>query len=210
MKATKVPEAVQLQVGANKESQMLLGKQIETFVINANAELTFENFRNLRATMLCPKIYRKSEFIKGKPGQVGSVQYQEFMDRSRSYEIRITGVNEYKRTLNLETIDYREPYSHTCHCPHPHHVQGGVETHEHSQAKKRFITIKVKELTNPLAEDGTTDAPERCIVTWKHHVSNDAHDTQEQLRGIEAYKKAVIRALQQGTTEAAAISSEGM
>ena len=74
-KATKVPEAVDIQKLTSRESLMDLGKQVERFVLNANAELTFENFRNLRATMLCPKIYRKAEFIKGKPGQIGSVQY---------------------------------------------------------------------------------------------------------------------------------------
>jgi len=142
-KATEVPEAVDLQRGASNMSQMLLGKQIETFILNMNADLVFENFRNLRATMLCPKLFRKAEFIKGKPGQIGSVQYQEFMDRSRSYELRITGVNEYKRTLNLETLDYREPYSHTCHCPHPHH-DSAHEDHQHEQAKERFIKIQVQ------------------------------------------------------------------
>ena len=186
---------------------MLLGKQIETFVLNMNAELAFENFRCLRATMLCPKLYRKAEFIKGKPGQVGSVQYQEFMDRSRSYEIRITGVNEYKRTLNLETVDYREPFSHTCHCPFPHHIEEGHDEHTHEQAKKRFIKIKVDELTNPLAEDGDNDAGERCIVTWSHHISSDAHDNMQQLKGIEAYKKAVIKTLIASTQEKAAIPS---
>ena len=72
-KGTKVPEAVDIQRLTSRESLLDLGKQVERFVLNSNAELTFENFRNLRATFLCPKIYRKAEFIKGKAGQIGSV-----------------------------------------------------------------------------------------------------------------------------------------
>ena len=132
-KETKAPEAVsEITTAAAAQVQHLLGKQTETFILNANAELTFENFRHLRVTMLAPKIYRKGEWIKGKSGQIGSVQYQEFMDRSRSYEIKVIGVNEANKTLVLETCDYREPYSHTCHCPYPHHRVGGDEPHCHA------------------------------------------------------------------------------
>lgn len=47
---------------------MLLGKEVETFVLNMNAQLAFENFRHLRMKFLCHEEYGKSETIKGKSG----------------------------------------------------------------------------------------------------------------------------------------------
>jgi hypothetical protein len=65
----QAPEAVSEMHRVNLQQQdMMLGKQIERFVLNANAELIFENFRHLRANFMCPKIYRKTEWIKGKSG----------------------------------------------------------------------------------------------------------------------------------------------
>ena len=175
------------------EQNLLLGKQVETFVLNANAELTFENFRHLRATLLAPKIYSKCEWIKGKSGQIGSVQYQEFADRSRSYEIKIVGISEQKKVLELETLDYREPFAHTCHCGYPHHQ--AHEAHEHDQAKLRLSKLQVQELSNALVEDGDEDPCERCLVTWTTKLSSDSHNPQAHLKGIQEYKKAVIREL---------------
>lgn len=198
-KECKAPEAVaDITVTSGSNVQHLLGKQVETFVLNTNAELTFENLRYLRTTMLAPKLYRKGEWIKGKPGQLGSVQYQEFNDRSRSYEIKIIGVNEATKTLMLETSDYREPYSHTCHCPWPHHRVSGDEPHGHAheQAKVRLVKMKVQPLTNNILEDGEEPEPcERCLVTWTTKISCDAKDPIKHLQGIEAYKKAVIKEL---------------
>ena len=108
-----------------------------------NAQLAFEHFRNLHAKPLCPNIYKTSTFIKGQPGQLGSVCYQELLDGSRSYEMKIVGIDEAKRMVSLETIDYKEPTSEPSSQPGPHR----------HQAAKRLVKIKVCELTNPLAED---------------------------------------------------------
>lgn len=57
--------------------------------------------------------------------------------------MRIVGIDECKRMIHLETIDYKEPTSEPSNQPGPHR----------HQASKRFVKIKVTELTNPLAED---------------------------------------------------------
>ena len=90
---------------------MKMGKQVETFVLNMNADLAFDHFRLLRAKKLAPQYYAKSEVIKGAPGMLGSVYYQEFEDGQRKYEYKIAGINEQKRELILETLDYKEPTS---------------------------------------------------------------------------------------------------
>ena len=59
---------------------MSLGKQVETFVLNMNADLAFEHLRLMKAKKLTPQLYTKSEFIKGAPGMLGSIAYQEFED----------------------------------------------------------------------------------------------------------------------------------
>ena len=207
-KETKAPDAVaEITMTNAPKTQLLLGKQVETFILNANADLTFENLRHLRCTMMAPKIYRKGEWIKGKSGQIGSVQYQEFMDRSRSYEIKIVGINESNKTLVLETSDYREPYSHACHCPYPHHKVGSEEQHAHEhaheQARVRLVKLRVQPLTNNIIEDNGDGEgeSERCIVTWTHKISCDANDPIKHLQGIEAYKKAVIKEMQEGCKE---------
>ena len=171
-----------------------MGKQVETFVLNANAELTFENLRHLRASFLCPKLYGKTEWIKGKSGQIGSVQYQELADRSRSYELKIVGINEHKKVLDIETLDYREPYAHSCHCPYPHHQ--AHEAHDHQQAKVRLVRFKVSALTNSLAEDAEGEPCERCIVKWVTKLSCDSHNVEKHLQGIKEYKKQAIQELQ--------------
>ena len=117
------------------------------------------------------------------------------MDRSRSYEIKIIGIDELKKKLTLETVDYREPYSHTCHCDMPHH-QAHAE-HAHDQAQVRIITIKVKSLSNAIVEDKEGEEVERCCVTWTTRISNDSNNVREQLKGITAYKKAEVKAIQE-------------
>lgn len=126
-----------------KSTQLALGKQTETFILNMNAQLAFEHFRNFHAKALCPNIYKSSTFIKGQPGQLGSVCYQELLDGSRSYEMKIVGIDECKRVVHLETIDYKEPTAESSSHPGPHR----------HQASRRMVKIKVSELTNPLAED---------------------------------------------------------
>ena len=174
-------------------TQNLLGKQTETFILNTNAELTFDNLKNLRAIMLCPKLYRKAEFLRGKGGVVGSVQYQEFLDQSRSYEVRIIGIDEYKKKLTLETVDYKEPFSHECTCQPIKHQDSEHLKKFHTQASKRIVKLQVLELTNPILEDEIpSGAPERCFVKWTTHISNDSHTSMSQIEGIEHYKKMVI------------------
>jgi hypothetical protein len=151
-KQMHAPEAVgEMHKVSPQEQEMLLGKQKEVFILNANAELTFENFRFLRATVLAPKLYSMTEFIKGKPGQIGSVQYQEFKDRTRSYEIKLIGINERKMTLYLETVDYREPGAHSCTITEPH--DAAHDHAAHAQASVRVVRVKVQPLTCPLSED---------------------------------------------------------
>lgn len=181
------------------EQQCLIGKQKEIFVLNANAELTFENLRYLRATMLAPDLYSMSEFIKGKPGQIGSVQYQEFKDHSRSYEIKIVGINERKMTLDLETLDYREPGAHSCTIKEIHDAAHDHEAH--SQSKVRLVRIKVQPLTNPLSEDEQGEPCERCLITWTTRISGDSRSLQSHLDSIRDYKKNVIRSLQLGVKD---------
>jgi hypothetical protein len=57
--------------------------------------------------------------------------------------MKIVGIDEVKRVVHLETIDYKEPTSEPSSQPGPHR----------HQASKRLVKIKVTELTNPLAED---------------------------------------------------------
>lgn len=160
------------------ESQMKMGKQVETFVVNMNADLAFEHFRLLKAKKLAPQYYSKSEAIKGAPGMLGSVYYQEFEDGQRKYEYRIVGINELKRELILETLDYKEPT-----------LQNDIPV-----AQTRMVKIRVLEITNPLFEDSEHLVEERCFVKWSTKLSSDV--TMDQLQGIQAYKKRVISVLQ--------------
>jgi hypothetical protein len=153
---------------------MNMGKQVETFVLNMNADLAFEHFRLLKAKKLAPQLYSKVEFIKGAPGMLGSVCLQELEDGLRKYEYRVVGINELKRELILETLDYKEPTS-----------QSDVPV-----ASKRIVKFRIMEISNPIFEDTETSVNERCFVKWSTHLSRDC--TMEQLQGIQAYKKRVI------------------
>ena len=57
--------------------------------------------------------------------------------------MKIVGVDEVKRLIHLETMDYKEPSLES---------PGETGPHRH-QASKRLVKIKVTELTNLLAED---------------------------------------------------------
>ena len=131
--------------------------------MNMNADLAFEHFRMLKGRKLAPDLYSKSEFIKGGPGMLGSVCYQEFADGQRKYEYKIVGLNEYKRELVLETLDYKEP----------------TLTSESPLAAKRIVKFKVCEITNPIFEDKEDAVNERCLVKWITILSNDC--SQEQM-----------------------------
>ena len=97
---------------------------------------------------------------------LGSVCYQEFEDGQRKYEYRIVGINELKRELILETLDYKEPTSQS----------------DTPLAQKRMVKFKIQELTNPLFEDTEHSVEERCFVKWITKLSSDG--TMEQLQGI--------------------------
>ena len=139
-----------------------MGKQTEIFVLNMNADLAFEHFRMLKGRKLAPDLYSKSEFIKGAPGMLGSVCYQEFADGSRKYEYKIVGINEYKRELVLETLDYKEP----------------TLTNETPLAAKRIVKFKVMEINNPIFEDKEGKINERCLVKWITILSSDCSPEQ--------------------------------
>lgn len=158
---------------------MRMGKQTEIFVLNMNADLAFEHFRLLKAKKLAPQLYAKSEFIKGAPGMLGSVCYQEFDDGQRKYEYRIVGINELKRELVLETLDYKEP----------------TLTWETPLAQKRMVKFKIMEITNQIFEDKDNSVEERCLVKWTTILSSDC--SMEQMQSIQAYKKRVISIIQQ-------------
>ena len=81
----------------------------------------------------------------------------------------------------------------------PHHQ--AHEQHAHDQAKVRVVKFKVEDLTMPLVEDEGTDPCERCVVTWTTKLSMDSRMPSEQLKGIQWYKHAVIREIQEGVKE---------
>ena len=83
-----------------------------------------------------PKFYKKHEYIKGKPGVIGSVFLLEEREGERVYEYKIISINEAKRKLMLETVDYKEP---------------GGEGHD--LALRRYVYIKILPITNKLVED---------------------------------------------------------
>ena len=157
------PEANRFCSVCSTEAQMLMGKQTETFVLNMNADLAFEHFRMMKGRKLAPDLYSKSEFIKGGPGMLGSICYQEFADGQRKYEYKIVGINEYKRELVLETLDYKEP----------------IPFKDTPLAAKRIVKFKVCEITNSIFEDQDDVVSERCLVKWITILSSDC--SQEQM-----------------------------
>ena len=59
---------------------------------------------------LCHEVFGKSEVIKGKSGQIGSVSFVESIDKKRVYELRLVSLNEQKLEVVFETLDYKEPF----------------------------------------------------------------------------------------------------
>ena len=104
-----------------------------------NAQLAFENFRHLRMKFLCHEVFGKSECIKGKSGQIGSVSYVESLDKKRIYELRLVSLNEQKLEVVFETLDYKEPFdSQNVHEGEHQHHEG--DHHDHFKLAKRRIT----------------------------------------------------------------------
>jgi hypothetical protein len=82
-----------------------------------NAQLAFENFRHLRLKYLCHEVFGKTECIKGKAGQVGSVTCVESVDKSRIFNLKMVSLNEQSLEVIFETLDYKEPAAHI-NCEH--------------------------------------------------------------------------------------------
>jgi hypothetical protein len=167
-----------------------------------NAQLAFENFRHLRMKFLCHEVFGKSEVIKGKSGQIGSVSFVESLDKKRAYELRLVSLNEQKLEVVFETLDYKEPFD-----PKHVHIEGEHQHHEGDHhdhfklAKRRITKMRVYNITNPLfgedlvnlqkKEGGDEIIGERCMVKWSTKLSMDG--SPSQLHYLELYKKQVIR-----------------